>query len=62
MFYFNSYYYFAALLGMQDLGAWTRDGTLAPAMEVRSLNHWTTGEVPGRFYSSQGKKVSQITY
>ena len=45
MFYFNSYYYFAALLGMQDLGAWTRDGTLAPAMEVRSLNHWTTGEV-----------------
>jgi len=46
MFYFN-YYYFAALLGMQDLSAWTRDGTHAPAMEVRSLNHWTTGEVPG---------------
>ena len=46
MFYFNYYYYFAALLGMQDLSSWTRDGTHAPAVEVRSLNHWTAGEVP----------------
>ena len=32
--------------GMQDLSAPTGDGTWAPAVEVRRLNHWTAREVP----------------
>ena len=31
---------------MQDLSSLTRDRTHAPALGARSLNHWTTGEVP----------------
>ena len=31
---------------MWDLISPTRDGTRAPAVEVRSLNHWTAREVP----------------
>ena len=38
--------FLAALRGMQDLSSLTRDRTCAPAVEVQSLNHWTTREVP----------------
>ena len=31
---------------MWDLVLLTRDGTLAPALGVQSLSHWTTSEVP----------------
>ena len=30
--------------GMQDLVPWPRDRTLAPALGVQSLCHWTTRE------------------
>ena len=32
--------------GMRDLSSLTRDPTHAPAVEARSLNHWTAREVP----------------
>ena len=32
--------------GMWDLGPLTRDQTHTPYIESRSLNHWTTREVP----------------
>ena len=32
--------------GMWDLSSPTRDGTLTPCIGRRSLNHWTTREVP----------------
>ena len=32
--------------GMWDLGSLTRDGTHTPCIGRRSLNHWTTREVP----------------
>ena len=32
--------------GMWDLSSLTRNQTYAPAVEVQSLNHWTTREVP----------------
>ena len=32
--------------GMRDLSSLTRDQTCAPAVEVQSLNHWATREVP----------------
>ena len=41
--------YFAVLdlsYSMWDLVLLTRDGTLAPALGVQSLSHWTTREVP----------------
>ena len=34
---------------MWDLISLTRDGTAPPAVEVRSLNHWTTMEVLSYF-------------
>ena len=51
------YFILAASHGMWDLSSPTRDQTHAPAVKVRSLNHWTTREVPscqclkmGRFH------------
>ena len=35
---------------MQDLSSPTRDWTCAPCMWARSLNHWATGQVPGRLF------------
>ena len=32
--------------GMGDLSAWTGIELRTPALEVQSLNHWTTREVP----------------
>ena len=34
---------------MWDLSSLPRDGTHAPAVEVQSLNHWTTREAPCQF-------------
>lgn len=45
-FFFN---FLALLCGMQDLSSLTSDGTSAPAVEVWSVNCWTTGEVPAFF-------------
>ena len=39
--------------GLWGLGSPTRDGTHAPALEARSLNHWTSREVPIIFYYSR---------
>ena len=46
---------------MWDLSSPTGNGAHTSCI-WNTLNHWTTGEVPGRSYSSQGKKASQITY
>ena len=36
----------AGLQGMWDLSSPNRDWTLAPALDVWSLNHWLAWEVP----------------
>ena len=36
----------AAPCGMWDLSSLSREQTVAPALEVLSLNHWTAREVP----------------
>ena len=38
--------FLAAPEGMWDLSFTTRDRSTPPALEVHSLNHWTTREVP----------------
>ena len=42
---------------MQDLSSWIRDQTCVPAMEVWSLNHWTTGK---SFFSLPSLCVPQL--
>ena len=44
--FFFSYFFLAAMHGMQDLSSLT----MAPAVEVWSLNHWTT------------RKFQKVTY
>ena len=39
------------LRGMWDLSSPTRDRTRTPCIGMRSLNHWTTREVPGCYYN-----------
>ena len=42
-----SFFQFLAIPGSTwDLSSLTRDGTHIPAVEARSLNYWTTREVP----------------
>ena len=43
IFYFKNFYFFAYT--MQHVESLTMDGTLAPAVEGWSLNHWTTREI-----------------
>ena len=47
----NKFFFFFNTLAlphsMWDLSSLTRDGTHTLALEVRSLNHWTTRKVPG---------------
>ncbi|XP_032467668.1 ras-related protein R-Ras isoform X1 [Phocoena sinus] len=45
--------FWAAPGGMWSLSSPTRDGTWAPALTARSLNHWTTREVPGTSLESR---------
>ena len=42
----NNLYFLATPSGMQDLSYLTRNRTHAPCIEVWSLNHWTTRDVP----------------
>ena len=44
---FVFFFLFACLFGHTwDFSSLTRDQTRAPAVEARSLNHWTAREVP----------------
>ena len=47
-FFFFFFFFLATLHSMWDLSSPTRYQTWAPALEVWSLNHWTTREVPHR--------------
>ena len=42
----NFFFFLAMPLGTWDLSSSTRDRTHAPCVDVQSLNHWTTKEVP----------------
>ena len=44
--------------GMQDLSSLTRDRTCTPCIGRRSLNHWTTREVP--LPSSEAQALYQV--
>ena len=46
--HFFFFFFLATLHSMWDLSSPTRYQTWAPALEVWSLNHWTTREVPHR--------------
>ena len=43
-FIYLLFYFLATLLSMQDLDSLTRVQSRAPAVEVQSLNRWTTRE------------------
>ena len=47
-----NFYILSTECGMWDLSSPIRDGTCTLCIEARSLNHWTTREVPSvaRFY------------
>ena len=40
------FFFLAVMCGMRDLSSLTRDWTQDPALELQSLNQWTTREVP----------------
>ena len=44
--FFLTFYFLAIVSSMWDLCSLTRDQTCVPALEVWSLNHWITREVP----------------
>ena len=44
--------FLAMLCGMWDLSSLTRDRTCTPALEVQSLNHWTSRDIPEITFSS----------
>ena len=46
---------------MWDLSSPTRDRTCAPCSERRSLNHWTTEEVPGAWFFNCKLEVDRWT-
>ena len=46
------------LLNMWDLSSLNRDQTCAPALEVWSLNHWTTKDVPKRTSLNQEAQMA----
>ena len=58
---YNFYYFLVTLCSMQDLCSPTRDQTCAPAVEDRSLNHWTTREVPPSTFSDADGPVVCIS-
>lgn len=44
------YFYFNFLAASwKDFSSWTRDWTCTSAVEVQTLNHWTTTEVPSAY-------------
>ena len=38
------FFFLAVLHGLRDLSSSTRDGTVPPAVEAQSPNHWTARE------------------
>lgn len=58
MLLYSLIYFGHASSGMWDLCSQTRDQTGSPALAVRSINHWTTGEGPVCF--SLGSPVSVV--
>ena len=56
-FFFN---FLAMLQGMWDLSSLTRDQTHVPAVEVRSLNHWTPGKASNTLFTEYIHTLSHL--
>ena len=59
LFVFN-FFFLATPCGMWDLSSQTRDQPRPHALEVKSLNHWTTREVPIRCSFALGQTTKGL--